>query len=154
MITEIGDARPPEAVLRVVNPVLRTLLRTPISRAMKGLALLRFDGRRSGRRFSVVVGWHVIDGVPVVLTPAPWRANFADGAAVTVRRRGRDERLVGRLETDPVTVAAAINALLAAGTSPRAIGLKLPDGHTFSPADVIATGRAMIRFVPVGGAGD
>ena len=153
MITEIADARPPDAVLRVVNPVLRALLRTPVSRAIKGLALLRFDGRRSGRRFSVVVGWHVIDDAPVVLTPASWRANFADGAPATVRRRGRDEELVGTLETDPTAVAAAINALLGAGTSAQAIGLKLPAGHVFSESDVVATGRAMIRFSPAGSSG-
>ena len=152
MITEVGDARPPEAVLRVVNPIMRTLLRTPASRAIRGLALLRFEGRRTARRFSVVVGWHVIDDAPVVLTPASWRMNFAEGASVIVRWRGRNEELVGTLETDPMAVAAATNALLGAGTSARAIGLKLPEGHTFTAEDVIATGRSMIRFEPARGA--
>src|SRR4051794_21368801 len=44
------DAKPPLALVRMMNPVLRLLLRTPLARALRPFALLEFTGRRSGRR--------------------------------------------------------------------------------------------------------
>ena len=58
----VRDARPPAALLRVTNPILKTLLRTPVSRVIRPLALIEFRGRRSGRPIRVVVAWHVNPG--------------------------------------------------------------------------------------------
>jgi hypothetical protein len=150
MITDLTspvvDAPPPGAVLRLANPVMRALLHTPVSRLIRPLALLQLTGTRSGRNFSVVVGWHIVDGTPVVFTPARWRANFVGGASALVRRRGRRERVVGVLESDPVAVARAINQVLASGTSPRALALRVESGHEITADDVVATRRAMVRF--------
>lgn len=148
MTASVSDARPPRALLRVLNPALRALLRTPASRAIPSLALLEFAGRRTGRHLSVVVGWHTLDSTPVVFTPAPWRANFAGGAEATVLWRGRHEQHVGALEVDPAVVADAIDAIIRSGTSPRALGLRVPAGHTITAEDVVGTGRAMVRFQP------
>ena len=142
----VRNSLPPPAVLAVLNPVMRAALRSPLGRLIKPLALLEFTGRRSGRRYRVPAGWHQADGAPVVLTPAPWRVNFAGGAAVTVYHRGRKQAMTATLVTDPEVVAAAVRAMLADGTSPLAIGLKIPAGHTVSPADVTSVDRAMIRF--------
>jgi hypothetical protein len=144
----VRDARPPRAVLRVLNPIVKTLLRTPASHAIPQIALLEFRGRRSGRRLSVVVGWYTVGDTRVVFTPAPWRWNFAGGAAATVRFRGLDEDHVGTLELDPATVAGALHAVIRAGTSPSALGLRVPAGHTVTAGDVVRTRRAMVLFRP------
>jgi hypothetical protein len=143
---EVRDARPPAVLLRVTNPILGGLLRTPVSRVIRPLALVEFRGRRTGRRRRVVVGWHIIDGAPVVVTPAPWRVNFDDDRPVTVRRRGRREHYIGTLDTDPAVVAKAIDAALREGTSARALALRVPDGHVITENDVTRTGRAIVRF--------
>ncbi|MEP6527394.1 MAG: hypothetical protein ABJA86_09530 [Nocardioidaceae bacterium] len=148
MSTGVRDARPPRAVLRLLNPIVKALLRTRASRAIPQIALLEFCGRRSGRRLSVVVGWHALHNARVVFTPAPWRWNFAGGAAASVRWRGRDEDHVGTLELDPATVARAIDVVLRAGTSPRALGLRVSAGHTVTAGDVLRTRRAMVLFRP------
>jgi hypothetical protein len=140
------DARPPIAVIRVLNPIMRMVLRTPLGRAVKPFALLEFAGRRTGRRYRVPAGWHVVDGTPVVFTPAPWRVNFAESRHALVRYRGRARQMTGTLVTDPAEVAAALNSLFAAGGAPRDVGIKAPSGHTMGAADVIAVDRAMIRF--------
>ncbi|MEA2901513.1 MAG: hypothetical protein QOH36_1400 [Actinomycetota bacterium] len=142
----LRNAMPPPAVLAVLNPVMRVVLRSPLGRLMKPLALLEFTGRRSGLRYRVPAGWHQAVGAPVVLTPAPWRANFAGGAAVSVYHRGRKQAMTATLVTDPDVVASAVRAMLADGTPPRAIGLKIPAGHTVTAADVTSVDRAMIRF--------
>jgi hypothetical protein len=147
-ISQVVDAGPPRAVLRVINPVLRLLLRTPIARFIEPLALLEFDGRRTGRGHQVVVGWHFIDEQPLVITPANWRANFVDGRVATVRWKGNHAEFVGTLDTDPDIVAAAINTLLSHGAKPRSLALRLPAGHVLSAKDITATRRGIVRFQP------
>ena len=148
MNTGVRDARPPRAVLRLLNPIVKTLLRTRASRAIPQIALLEFRGRRSGRRLSVVVGWYTVGDTRVVFTPAPWRSNFAGGAPATVRWRGLEEDQVGTLELDPATVARAIDLVIRAGTSPRTLGLRVPPGHIVTAGDVLRTRRAMVLFRP------
>jgi hypothetical protein len=151
VVTEptVHDAPPPKAVLCVVNPLNRFLLRTPISRLIRSFALLGFAGRRTGQRRCVVVGWHFLNGVSVVLTPAAWRVNFADGLPATVRWRGRTTHFVGTLQTDPIVVAGVINTLLRGGASARSLALRMPADHTVTADDVVHTHRALIRFEPI-----
>ncbi|HZQ86625.1 MAG TPA: hypothetical protein VFA83_17395 [Acidimicrobiales bacterium] len=146
MTAVVRDVHPPTAVIRVLNPVMRTVLRSPLGRLVRPFALLEFAGRRSGRRYRVPAGWYVVNGQPVVFSPAPWRVNFAGGATATVRHRGRAQQLTGTLVTDPDEVATALTSVLATGISPRAVGLDIPPGHTLNAADVLAVDRALIRF--------
>lgn len=140
------DARPPLLLVRLMNPVMRALLRTPLGRVIRPFALLEFSGRRSGRRFLVPVGWHAIATGSAVFTPAPWRANFAGGIPVTVHHRGRSRALMGTLEADPRCVAAAMQSLIERQGSLRQIGVDVPHGHHVTEADVSAVDRALITF--------
>ena len=135
--------------MRVTNLIVRPLLRTPVARLIKPLALLEFHGRRSGQRRRVVVAWHVIDDVGFVITPARWRMNFVGGHPTTVYRRGRSTTLVGTLETDPAAVADAINRLLDDHASARSLALHIPAGHVLDTDDIVNTDRALIRFEAV-----
>ena len=147
MSPAVRDALPPKAVGRVLNPLVRALLCTRLARRIDGLALLTFTGRRSGHCYRVPVGWHEVQGAPVVFTPSTWRVNFTDGSALTVRHRGRARQMIGRLVTDPNDVARALNYVLEHGTSPRRVALNVATGHTLTPADVTSVGRAMIQLV-------
>jgi hypothetical protein len=140
------DAKPPLLLVRMMNPVMRVLLRTPAGRVIPAIALLEFTGRRSGRRLLIPVGWHSITADPVVFTPAPWRANFAGGIPVTVHHRGRRATLTGTLDTDPARVAAAMQSLVEQSGSLRRIGVDVPPGHHVTEADVHAVNRALISF--------
>ena len=144
----VRDARPPKVVMRIVNPLMHLVLRTPLSRLIRPLALIVFEGRRSGSRRSIVVGWHMLDGSPIVVTPAAWRTNFADPRLATVRWRGRVSSWVGRLETDPNVVAGVVDQMLRGGTSAPSLALRVPPGHTVTSADIVETCRAIIRFTP------
>jgi hypothetical protein len=113
---------------------------------MAGLALLQFEGRRTGRAIRVVVGVHDVDGTMCVFTPARWRANFAGGHPVDVTHLGRTSARTGTLVTDPAVVAAAIAGVLAAGTNPRVLALRVPTNHVLDADDVRVLHRAMIRL--------
>jgi hypothetical protein len=132
----------------VLNPVNRALLRTPAGRRIGSLALLEFSGRRTGRRHAVTAGWHEAGGEAVIVSPAPWRANFIGGAPVTVHHRGHTMQMRGTLVTDAAQVADALNEILSSGTAPRALGLGVPAGHVLTPDDVAAVDRALIRLRP------
>jgi hypothetical protein len=142
----VADARPPDAVLRILNPLLRALLGSPAGRVLPGsLAILELTGRRTGRAYRVVVGWHELDDGPVVFTPARWRLNLRGGAPVAVVRNGRRRRGTATLVEDPEQVAAGLQRTLDAGAAPRELGLKVAPGHRIDAGDVRANGRAMIR---------
>ena len=142
----VRDARPPDALVRMTNLIVRPLLRTPAARLFAPLALLEFKGRRSGEKRRIVVGWHVLDDVGFVVTPARWRANFIGGHLTTVHRRGTAMTLVGSLVNDPTEVSGAISQLLASETSARSLALRIAHGHVIDGEDVRATNRALIRF--------
>lgn len=140
------DAKPPAVVVRLTNLIMRPLLRTPIGRAAKPLALLEFTGRRTGRRRRVVVGWHRDGATAIVVTPAPWRANFETGHPATLYWCGQRNTVIGTLDTDPARAAAAVTALLHGGTPARSLALRIPAGHTLDHADITRTNRAIIHF--------
>lgn len=146
MNADVRDVRPPLAVIRVLNPIMRFVLRTPLGRLVRQFALLEFSGRRSGRRYRIPVGWHESNGEPVVFTPAPWRINFAGGARTTTYYRGRRTEMTGLLVTDPLAVASALQTMFASGTSPRSMGLDVSPGHVIKASDVVLVERAMIRL--------
>lgn len=62
MTEQVTVSHPPDAVLRLMNPVVRRLLRTPLLGSMrKELMVVSFSGRKTGRRYSVPVSAHRID---------------------------------------------------------------------------------------------
>jgi hypothetical protein len=140
------DARPPLALVRVMNPIMRLLLPTPVGRLIRPFALLEFVGRRSGRRYRVPVGWHYLGNDPVVFTPAPWRDNFRGQRNVTIWHLGRRTRSTATLVDDPELVAAALQQLADARGSLRPVGVRIASGRRVTAADVEAVDRALLRF--------
>ena len=146
MNAPVVPALPPDTVLRVLNPVMRRVLRTPLGRLAGSFALLDFTGRRSGRSYRVPVGWYEVDGRPFVLTPAPWRVNFAGGAEVVVHHRGRAQRMTGTLDSDADEVARLVRALLASGIRDRMVGMEITDGHEVTADDMRHIDRRVVRL--------
>lgn len=140
------DARPPLLLVRILNPAMRLLLRTPVGRLIRPFALIEFHGHRTGRRYRIPVGWHTVDGAHVVFTPAPWRVNFRTGIPVTVTFRGRRRQFTGTLDDDPDAVTAALQALADQRGTLRPIGVDVPPSHRITKADVATLDRALIRF--------
>ena len=144
----VSDARPPEPLVRAINPVVRTLVRSPFGRRIPALAVIEYRGTRTGRRRRVVVAWHELGGRAFALTPAGWRANFVDGASALVRHSGQTLTMTGSLEPRPETVASTLRAHLAAGGSARSLGLRVAAGHEIDAADVRVLGRSIVWFDP------
>jgi hypothetical protein len=102
----IDAGHPPSALLKLVNPVLGFLLRTPLAGpARKQLMVLSFTGRKTGRPFTLPVSAHVIDNDLYALTGAVWKQNFRDGAPAQVVYDGKSTAMRGELITDRAVVA-------------------------------------------------
>lgn len=142
----VRDARPPEMLVRATNPVVRTLVQSPLGRFIPALAVVDHVGRRSGARRRVVVGWHELDGRAFVVTPAAWRANFSDGASARVRQHGRSRLMRGTLVSDAALVADTLAAFFAAGGSPASCGLRIEADHRIDAHDVELVGRSIVWF--------
>jgi hypothetical protein len=88
-----GSHTPFVVVNRVVNPVVRAVLRSPAHGLLSGhLALLTVTGRRTGRAFTFPVGYHrdgdrVTVGVDWPERKRWWR-NLSDAAPVEIRLAG------------------------------------------------------------------
>jgi hypothetical protein len=127
----IDAGHPPSALLRVVNPMLGFLLRTPLAGpARKQLMVLSFTGRKTGRPFSLPVSAHVIDGQLYALTGAPWKQNFRGGAPVQVVYDGKATAMRGELIRDRAVVSDLFLRCAesyGAQRAQRMIGLKFRD---------------------------
>src|SRR3954447_21861813 len=119
MAAPVADKRPPRALVTIANAVLRPLMKSPLGRLVRGqLVILRFSGRRSGREYEIVVGWHETGDTRAVFTPARWRFNFSGGAPVTVVHEGRELKGTGTLVDDPAEVARGLQQAIDSGSKP------------------------------------
>ena len=135
---------PPPVVLKTMNLVMRPLLQSPWGRRIGGVMLLEFSGRRSGRTIKVPVNFHLVDGVPMAFTDAPWRLNFDGGAPVKVTHRGRVYETRGSLvPMTPEAMGQAVRKSLDTGGSAQRMGIKTARGHEPTAAELAAIGPAL-----------
>jgi hypothetical protein len=152
----ISIAHPPEALLRVVNPMMKLLLRTPFAGpARNQLMVVSFKGRKSGRAYSIPLSAHLIDGNLYALAAATWKNNFRDGAPAQVLHNGKTTTMRGELITDKTLVAdlyARCAESYGVKRAERAMGLgfrdhQMPTHDQFAKA-VEELGLRAIRFTP------
>jgi hypothetical protein len=102
----ITESHPPDALLRIVNPIMKLLLHTPFAGGARNqLMVVDFTGRKSGHHYSIPLSAHVIDGVLYAMTGKTWKNNFRDGAAAQVLHDGKRTTMRGELITDKAHVA-------------------------------------------------
>ena len=143
MSDRVTNRRPSAGMLRVMNAVLRRLLPSRMG-ARIPVGMIRFTGRRTGRRYEIPVGpWPVSEGM-VVFTDAPWLNNFAGGRDAELVYRGRTERVVGQVVDDPARVGAWMRGVLATGVKPSYVGISLPPGHTLTDEEAGALRKAVL----------
>ena len=141
----------PYAMLRVVNPVVRTLLKSRLHGVLsRDMMLLHVTGRRSGRVYVVPVGRHEHHGQLVASAGGAWRRNLVGGAALEVTLDGRRRRADGELVDDPEVVAEIFGDLLDHLGPRRAIrvGLKVNVDRAPTTGELRAAlvGRNVLRL--------
>lgn len=148
-------SHPPEALLRVINPALKFVLRTPLASSLKEFMVVSFKGRKSGKQFSVPVSAHHLDGDLYVILEAGWKHNFTDGAPADVLYAGKTAQMQGQLIKDAAAVADIVHRVAAAygpKKAQRTMGMKftagtVPSLDEFTEATT-RLGIAAIRLTP------
>jgi hypothetical protein len=122
-----------------------------IGSALKDLMIVSFTGRKSGRRFSVPVSAHHLDGDLYAIIGAGWKHNFTDGAPAEVLNAGKTTPMQGQLISDPAAVADIVRRV-AVGYGPkkaqRAMGLKFAGG-TIPSLDEFTEAAARLKIAAI-----
>src|ERR1700733_2325777 len=102
----IDAGHPPSALLRLINPMMGFLLRTPLAgAARKQFMVLSFTGRKTARPYSIPLSAHVIDDQLYALSGSGWKQNFRGGAPAQVVYDGKTTAMRGELIRDRATVS-------------------------------------------------
>jgi hypothetical protein len=144
-------------MVRVVNPVMRRLLASPLHRVVSGqLMLLRYRGRRSGRAVALPLGRQQHGGRLAAFTNSRWRHNFRGGHDAELVERGVPRRVRGTLveDVDEVTAAYATKIdELGWQVAQRRLGIRVNAGRAPTReelAEAIRTsGLSIVVFDPV-----
>lgn len=104
----------PKAVFRLVNPVMKMILWSPLHGLMSNdLMILSFAGRKSGKRYSTPVGYIQQGDRLYLFTHSGWWKNLRGGAPVSVRLRGKTvEGQAGEIQ-DPQRIAEIARLVIA-----------------------------------------
>ncbi|MDM4138818.1 MULTISPECIES: hypothetical protein [Mycobacterium] len=127
----VDAGHPPSALMRLVNPMMGFLLRSPLASLVRNqFMVLSFTGRKTGRAYSIPLSAHVIDGELYALTGNPWKQNFRDGGPVQVVYAGKMTAMRGELIRDRAVVSdLLVRCAESYGVqrAQRMIGLKFRD---------------------------
>jgi hypothetical protein len=140
----------------MANPVVRRLLASPLHRLLsKHLTVVRYTGRRSGRRFALPVGRQEIDGSPAVISNSPWRMNFRDGWDAEMLVAGEWCDTHGTLVSDVERVTDFYERRIAAlgwKDAARALGIRVNVARTPTRAELAdairSSGLSLVMFEP------
>jgi len=109
--------RIPDSVFKLLNPLMSALLRSPLHSPMsKSILLITFEGRRSGRTYTLPVSYSREGSTVRCFTSRrnSWWRNLQDGADVSLFVRRKESH--GRAEAihdDPKRIRDAVAAHLA-----------------------------------------
>lgn len=98
-------------IFRAANKVVRPLLASRFHKPLSGrLMLLTYKGHRTGRQFTVPIGYFDWDSGTVLAMSSQlgWIPSMREGPAVRLRIRGQDHAAVPTVVEDPEEVAALL----------------------------------------------
>lgn len=99
-----------QAMMRLINPFMKRLLRSPLHALVsRSYLLITLTGRRSGRQYTTPVQYGQKGRTVLVVTSKKytWWKNLRGGACVSVRLRGRDHGGSAQVDESAEAVTAA-----------------------------------------------
>jgi deazaflavin-dependent oxidoreductase (nitroreductase family) len=86
----IGSCVPSRRALRLINPFVSMILRSPLHRALSSrLLLLTFTGRKTGKRYTIPVGYTREDDTLTIFSSYSWWKNLRGDFRVAMHLQGR-----------------------------------------------------------------
>lgn len=139
------------ALLRVLNPLIRRLLDSPVHWPLsRWFAVLAWSGRKTGQSYSTPVSYVYEGRTAYVTTGDRWWRNLTDGAPVRMRIAGRWQQGTALPLTDPAECRAEHQRLFRAHPWFRLLaGIPAgPEGGAEPTAlkRAVAAGRTLVRI--------
>ncbi|HEX2907459.1 MAG TPA: nitroreductase/quinone reductase family protein [Phototrophicaceae bacterium] len=121
------DWKPPASL----NSIMKVWLRLPLLHRLvsRQLLLLMFTGRKSGKSYTIPVGYLRQGQTIIILTKRfrTWWRNFQDSLPVTVRVEGQDHRAQAQALTDTtVTIPIITEVMIQHPGDADFFGVRLP----------------------------
>ncbi|HEX3269237.1 MAG TPA: NmrA family NAD(P)-binding protein [Ktedonobacterales bacterium] len=144
---------PPKALFAVLNPIMKTTIRSPLHGAFsKSLMTMTVTGRKSGRRYVIPIGYTQIGDTIYCGTKGGWYKNLRGGAPVMLRLRGRDVPATGRIIEDQEGLIEAYRTFLPKAPHYAGIlGVRVDEHGEPNAEDVTsarADGHVVIEITP------
>ena len=112
---ETREPEMPRVMMKLMNPLMALMLRSPLHGRMSGqLMLLTVVGRKSGKEYTFPVGYVQAGDDLLLFTHGNWWKNLRGGAMVEVRLRGQTRRGQAELVEDQDEALAVAQAISAA----------------------------------------
>jgi deazaflavin-dependent oxidoreductase (nitroreductase family) len=157
--TRLKSNVPSIRVLHTINPFVAAILRSPLHGLLsKQVILLTYTGRKTGKRYTIPVGYARDGETLVVFSSRTWRRNLRGGAPVEVRLQGRRYTGTAVPIEDPEEVAAEVERTMAScgrkgATWRTGITLDVTPPPASGEIAQAMQGRAVIRIRLDGGTG-
>ena len=143
-----------------LNPLIVAILRSPVHWLLsRGLMLVTITGRRTGRRYTIPVGYHELsDAIVVLVSDAAnrsWWRNFQQPGLVQLRVRGRivPARAQVLPVDDPEFRRRAEQSFRRARFISRIFGIEFDPARGLTPEQVKSLGEyaVIVRMSPEDG---
>ncbi len=152
--TSATDVKPPSVKFaRKANKVIRPLLASRFHKVLSGrLMLLTYNGRKSGREYTIPIGYFDWDPGTVLAMSSQlgWIPSMRSGPTVRLRIRGREHSAVPTVIEEDTQVAAVLREFVNR-TGPKAakgLMLGLPGDRQPTDEEVLAAAAKtrLVRF--------
>lgn len=112
--TETREPPLPKQLYVIINPLMAAILRSPLHGLIsKSLMLLIYEGRKSGKRYIIPVGYVPQGNRLYVFTHSPWWKNFAQSAPVAMRLQGKLVRGTATRTDDAAIIETVVRQMVA-----------------------------------------
>lgn len=133
------------------NGFISWLLQSPLHGLLsKGMLLITVTGKRTGRTYTLPVGYYESGGYLWILTSRnrTWWRNLRDGASVTVNLKRRHTTGFAHLETDEDAVSSRLAEYIRfVPQAAKPMGIRMEESHP-NPVDLVrvAKDRLFVRL--------
>ena len=146
---------PNRRMLRLSNPFVSMILRSPLHRVLSSqVLLLTFTGRKTGKQFTIPVYYTREDDTLTLFSSKSWYKNLRGGRPVVVHLQGRERTGQAEVIEEREAVVEAAERLVAKyglKETGRRIGLALDISPSPTTDELAAAmeGRVVIRIILV-----
>ena len=145
-----AETKPPKFLLKVMNPVMKRMVRGGGGKMGDKIMLIHFKGRKSGKAYVTPLGYTREGDTITCFTDSPWWKNLEGGAPVGVTIKGKELKGFATVVSDKEKVVEYVGQHLRSGDpeAVRRMAVSVPKGYlpTDDELTIMMRDRVLIRI--------